>query len=194
MVALAWSSLAFCGEIHDATERGDVEKVKTLLAADPSLVNAQLPSNKGTPLIFAIVYAKPEVAKLLLEKGADVNAKASNGQTALHQASAYGQLEVVKLLLERGASVNFEVKDDAQGGDPGCTPLLLAAENGHLEIVKLLLGKKADVNARASYNTLHQSATPLIAATKVSADYEKLGGGPLAGNACGQSKQKARLF
>ena len=35
LVALAWSSLAFCGEIHNAAKSGDLEKVKTLLKANP---------------------------------------------------------------------------------------------------------------------------------------------------------------
>ena len=87
LAALAWSSLVFAGEIHDAAEKGDLKKVNSLLASDPSLVNARLPSNKATPLIFAITYQKPKVAKLLLEKGADVNARASNGHTALHYGS-----------------------------------------------------------------------------------------------------------
>ena len=182
LASLAWSTLAFAGEIHDAVEKGDLGKVKALLASDPSLVNARHPSNKATPLIFAIIYAKGEVAKLLLEKGADVNARASNGHTALHYASAYGLIDIVKSLLDNGASVNFDVKDSAEGDDPGCTPLLYAAENGQLAVVKLLLEKGADVNAKASYNTIHQSATPLIGATMVSSDFERLGGGSLPGS------------
>ena len=38
LVVLAWSSLAFCGEIHDAAKAGDLEKVKALLKDNPDLV------------------------------------------------------------------------------------------------------------------------------------------------------------
>lgn len=126
-----------------------------------------------------------DIAKVTALLAADpslVNAKDSYGQTPLFQASAYGRLDVVKLLLAKGAAVRFTVHDDAEGDDPGCTPLLLAAENGHLEIVRLLLAKGADVNAKASYNTIHETATPLIGATEVSSDYERLGGGSLPGS------------
>ncbi len=193
LASLVWSSLVFCGEIHDATEKEDLKKVNSLLTSDPSLVNAKLPSNKATPLIFAITYKKTEVAKLLLKKGADVNSRASNGHTALHYASAYGPIELVKLLLEKGASVNFNVQDSAEGDDPGCTPLLYAAANGQLEIVKLLLEKGAAVNAKASYNTIHQTATPLIGATKVSSDYESLGFDPLPGSRVATTKKQGYL-
>ena len=178
-VALAQTRPAEPGHaltIHDAAENGDLEKVKALIAADPSLVNAALQGNKATPLFFAAQKGHVEVAGLLLEKGADVNARARNGYTSLHEACAYGQREVVKLLLKNGALVNFDVKDSAEGDDPDCAPLLLAAENGHLDVVKLLLEEKADVNAKSSYNTVHQSATPLIGATLVQSDYDRRGG------------------
>ena len=108
-----------------------------------------------------------KINSLLAANSSLVNAKDSYGQTPLFQASAYGRLDVVKLLLGKGAAVNFVSHDSAEGDEPGCTPLLLAAENGHVEIVKLLLEKGADVNAKASYNTIHQTATPLIGATQV---------------------------
>ena len=52
-----------------------------------------------------------EVVKLLLEKGAEVNAKEStNGVTALMMAANNGHPEVVKLLLEKSANVNVKVR------------------------------------------------------------------------------------
>jgi ankyrin repeat protein len=167
--------------IHDAASAGDLAKINALLAANPVLVNAKS-ENSATPLMYAIHFGKTEAAKLLLQKGADVNVNNSDGETALFEAAAYGQVDVVKLLLDKGAKVNFAVQDSAPRGEPFCTPLLLAAENGHLAVVNLLLAKGADVNAKASYNSIHETATPLIGATQVAADYEKLGGGPLPGS------------
>ena len=48
--------------------------------------------------------------KVLLEAGADVNAKRKNGETAVMTDSAKGHIEVVKVLLEAGADVNAKKK------------------------------------------------------------------------------------
>ncbi len=162
------------GEFHKAVSDGDMAKVTTLLETDPSWVNTKAASS-ATPLMYAINFGRVEMLRLLLSKGADVNARASNGQTALLGASACGQLEAAQLLLERGAAVNYYVPDSAAGDDPDSTPLLLAAENGQFEVVKLLLENGADVNARASYNTAHQSATPLIGATMLGVNFQGYG-------------------
>jgi ankyrin repeat protein len=47
-----------------------------------------------------------EIVQLLLEKGADVNAKNKYGRTALIYATERGYTEIVQLLLEKGADVN----------------------------------------------------------------------------------------
>jgi ankyrin repeat protein len=71
------------------------------------------------------------VARLLLEKGADVNAKTHDGHTALQLAAAKGHETVARLLLEKGADVNAETHD-------GDTALRLAARKGHKTVARLL--------------------------------------------------------
>src|SRR6266404_4864120 len=96
----------------------------------------------GTPLhatLFAGVHI--EVSKLLIERGADVNALDVNKWTPLHCASRVGHHDVMQLLLNRGAAVNFQ-------SDDGNTPLHLAAYNGHFVITQMLLDHNAEVNAR----------------------------------------------
>jgi ankyrin repeat protein len=79
--------------------------------------------------------------KALLDAKADVNAKDTDGGTALTYASQNGHLEVVQALLANGANVNAKMIDDE-------TALIDASENGHFEVVKALLAKGAEVNAK----------------------------------------------
>ena len=75
--------------------------VDLLLArgADPSL---------GCPLSVAAQSSKTELAKKLLDKGADVNGKDSTGRTPLMAAVDAQALEIVNLLLDRGADADFK--------------------------------------------------------------------------------------
>ena len=83
-----------------------------------------------------ICQSLPDVARLLLEHGADVNAQISDGsgRTPLHAAigsDPSDRAEVVRVLLEHGANVDVE---DAKGR----TPFQIASANGYDEIMKLL--------------------------------------------------------
>ena len=91
---------------------------------------------------------------LLLEKGAEVNAKGYTGATPLLIAAKTDHPEVAKVLLEKGAAVDAK-------NDNGDTPLSIATQNGHLEVVKLLLNSHAAVDAKAS-----DGGTPLLLASQ----------------------------
>jgi ankyrin repeat protein len=132
-------------DVFEAAAIGDVDRLRALLDADPALAGAW--SEDGfTALHFAAFFGHPEAAKLLVERGADLEARSTNTQFALdaaplHSASAAGQLEVCEVLLEAGADVNA-----VQHG--GYTALLDAAANGNAELVALLLERGADRAAR----------------------------------------------
>ncbi|RYC79293.1 hypothetical protein BFJ63_vAg17827 [Fusarium oxysporum f. sp. narcissi] len=81
-----------------------------------------------------------EVAKMLLEKGANPRAVTKDGKTPLHIASQYGRFEIAKMLLEKGADARAATKN-------GWTPLHGASQNGYLEIAKMLLEKGANPRA-----------------------------------------------
>jgi hypothetical protein len=83
---------------------------------------------------------------MLLEKGADVNAKNTGGNTALSWASWRGHTETAVMLLEKGSDVN--AKDDYAR-----TALHSASSSGHTETVAMLLEKGADVNAKDNDGT-----------------------------------------
>ncbi len=114
------------------------KEIVKLLLANGADVNAL--SNDGyTALMLASREGRTEIVKLLLDKGAEVDAK--DGLTALMLASQSGRTEIVKLLLDKGAKVNVNAKD-------GLTVLMHASQSSHTEIVRLLLDKDAEVNAR----------------------------------------------
>ncbi|BCB96053.1 hypothetical protein JZK55_09750 [Dissulfurispira thermophila] len=81
--------------------------------------------------------------KELLGKGADVNAKDSNGWTALIWAAMEGKIDVINFLISKGA--NVYVKDNM-----GWTALMRAATKGHTSVMELLINKGIDVNAKAN--------------------------------------------
>lgn len=86
----------------------------------------------GTPLMAAAGGADVRMIKLLLEKGANVNAADSEGYTALACAvSRRASPEAVQLLLSSGADINARNKR-------GETPLVLAERNGDYALVSLL--------------------------------------------------------
>ena len=80
-----------------------------------------------------------EIVRLLLQRGADINAQDEFGRSALMIAADAGYLETVKLLLDWEANVHLK---DTRGN----TALMRAAWKGHLEIVKALMDRGADVN------------------------------------------------
>uniref|UniRef100_A0A8H7NI08 NACHT domain-containing protein n=1 Tax=Bionectria ochroleuca TaxID=29856 RepID=A0A8H7NI08_BIOOC len=82
-----------------------------------------------------------EIAQMLIQNGADINAQGGKYGNALQAASAEGHREIAKLLIENGASVN------SQGGRYS-NALQAASERGHREIAKLLIENGAGVNAQ----------------------------------------------
>jgi len=97
-----------------ASSQGQIDLVTYLLSRDVE-VNA-LSAHGETALAFAASHGDTEVAKLLIEHGADVNVVSPiSGRTALHTSAADGYLEFVQLLLENGADPNLR---DVEGLTP----------------------------------------------------------------------------
>ena len=89
-------------DIHSATILGDLDAIKQHIAAGSDL-DAKEPTLGSTPLISAAVFGKTEIAKALIEGGADVNLKNNEGSTALHSAAFLCNVEIVEMLLANGA-------------------------------------------------------------------------------------------
>jgi ankyrin repeat protein len=102
---------------------------------------------KLTPLLVALKMGRLEIARLLLESGADVERRGSPGPNALYMASSHGHAEFVRLLLDRGVDSNVACDDwDKEGNAADFTPLLVASQNDMLEVARLLLEQGADSN------------------------------------------------
>jgi ankyrin repeat protein len=104
------------------------------------------------PLHIAEFNKNVDIAELLIEKGASVNAM--DDVTPLHCAAQNGNSKAVEILIEKGASVNTVTKDEV-------TPLHCAAISGNLETAELLIEKGASVNALAK-----DDVTPLHCAAQ----------------------------
>lgn len=94
-------------DIHTATVIGDLEVIRQHIKAGTNLDEKE-PVMESTPLISAAVFGKTEVARALVEAGAEVNYQNREGSTALHTAAFLCRLEIVKLLLENGADKDLK--------------------------------------------------------------------------------------
>jgi ankyrin repeat protein len=145
-----------------------------------------------TPLVLAAREGDLESAKLLLDKGANVNQVTEYGWSPLLTATNNRHYKLAEYLIEHGADVNLANKGN-------WTPLYLATDNrnieggdfpvpkadlDHLEYIQFLLDHGADPNARAKDNTLTRTiftmqwffeagATPFVRAAQ-SSDIELL--------------------
>ena len=136
-------------EFFAALRSGDVRKIRDAFESGAS-ANARDASGNSA-LMLAAVYGDSSCLRLLLDRGADVNAANRVGATALMRAAQDD--DKLRLLVERGAKVNAR-------SALGNTPLMLAARpaNSH-RAVELLLSHGADAKA-----TNHFGATALMAA------------------------------
>ncbi len=105
------------------------------------------PKKKMYQLHQAAADGDIKQVKLLISKGADVNAEDEEKKTPLHYAAETGKMEVVQLLVEASADVNA-------GSWP---PLCIAAENNHIAVSEYLIAHGADVNPDNGWTPLQQA-------------------------------------
>lgn len=138
-----------------STKNKHFEITKLLLESGAKVNNSHNRRKKfnDTPLHYAAISGELEIAKMLLDKGANIHAKNEYGATALQTAVFRNKLNIVELLLNRGASVN-EKKSD------GSTSLHTAIQRGNLKAVEMLLKYKVNVNS-VSNSYRRDGQTPL---------------------------------
>jgi len=130
--------------IFEATRRGDLEQVKSIVAENPKIVNS---GNGGTesPLCIAVESDQKDVAEFLIAHGADVNYNVINIGAPLHIAALHGYKDMAVLLLANGADVNLHTGTYTYTYNNGqvkrigdMTPLHMAITHGHMDVADLL--------------------------------------------------------
>lgn len=164
-------------ELTDAIKAGDAERVTALAEADPAALTAD--ENGTTPLLLAIYHGKPEIARLLVDRGAPVSfaeacalgdealarqmfvrdlldTRTADGYPPLGLAIFFGHGALARWLIEQGADVNA-----AAGNPQRVTPAHAAAAMCDRETMRMLLERGADPNARQQmdYTPLHGAAS-----------------------------------
>jgi len=135
--------------IQEAVINGKLERVRFLLdKGTPTTTRYGM--EEYTLLHIAAIRLQTEIMKLLIERGADLNAVTWNGETVLHFAAKQINRPATELLLDFGMDVN-------RADNRGYTPLHNAARYSHSDTIALLLEHGADTHAK----TTDHGDTPL---------------------------------
>jgi ankyrin repeat protein len=142
-------------------------------------VNAKNDKDGTTVLMYAILSNSDAVVNILIEAGANVNAKNNDGYNALLIASMYNRLELIKLLISAEVNINtrtntgatalmfasrYSTKDVAEllinagaeihaKDNTGATALMFASSNSNKEVVELLIRAGAEINTKRNNGT-----------------------------------------
>ena len=158
--------------LHIAIRNGHVKIVETLLQCE---ADVDVVSNTGTPLYEAVSQGTTQVAKMLLERGANVNKTSpKTNETALHKCVAMDYVGMTRLLVESDADPSIKMTNNlytpicvaVEQKNKNCvqyllnlpnveidvvtrdhqTPLGIAAQCDNVEIMKTLIQAGADIN------------------------------------------------
>ncbi len=141
------------GKIQAAKQAADLAALKTSLEKNPDQIISR-DENGFTPLHHAAYSGNLEAAQLLIEKGTDLDAKATGlDWTALFLASLRGHKQIAEFLIDNGAYTGVK---DAKGR----SPVHIAALRGHQELIGLFLRHGARIHSQdnAGMTPLHMAA------------------------------------
>eukprot|EP01100_Stratorugosa_tubuloviscum_P012867 TRINITY_DN6237_c0_g1_i1.p1 TRINITY_DN6237_c0_g1~~TRINITY_DN6237_c0_g1_i1.p1 ORF type:complete len:145 (+),score=44.56 TRINITY_DN6237_c0_g1_i1:44-478(+) len=136
------------GKISNKIIEGDCLGVEELLNREPGLIKKiikEYDSYKEINIEYTLLHTaakcnQEKICKLLIEKGADMNATKFN--TAFHLAAELNLENICKLFLDKGMDVDIKTSADY-------TPLHFAVDKNCFEVCKLLIERGADINAKA---------------------------------------------
>jgi ankyrin repeat protein len=167
-------------ELFSAIEKGRTDTVRSLVSADPSLVDARNASGLST-VLYATYAGRNEIAKILIDRGArldifeaaatgsqdrleqllhndqsKLNSFSADGWTPLHLAVFFGRVNTTHVLLEKGADL-----DAVSHTEERVTPLHSALANPHnAALAQVLIDAGADISVTQlqGYTPLHYAA------------------------------------
>jgi len=128
-------------EFARAVYAGNTDKVSQLLSGAMAKIDTPLGTAETTALHHAAGHGMLALARVLLERGANPNARDATGATPLHWAAVMDRGDLVKLLIEKSAEVDARTKRDE-------TPLHRAARVGRVSAVRFLIEQGADCAAK----------------------------------------------
>ncbi len=168
-------------DLFDAIEKGEADRVRRMIAANPALADA-IDESGVSALLSALHHRKDDVVQCLRDGGATVSAfeaaalgevdrlrevldedaalieaRSPGGFSVLHLACAFGRSEAVSILLERGADVEAVADNESK-----VRPIHNAVASRRLGIVAQILKAGADPSTQQ-----HRGLTPLHAAVKL---------------------------
>jgi len=117
--------------LHLAAHYGHADIVSIMLHNNAPVDIRSTNTMANTPLHAALAGRRNDVSKMLIEAGADVNARQHGGWVPLHAAAANGDREMVDLLIARGA-------DRAAMNDAGVSAAAIARDRGHAALADSL--------------------------------------------------------
>ena len=131
---------------------GQTEEASWLLDQGAE-IETRLEVNQSTSLHWSAYRGHVGTMSMLLDRGANIEAKAMHNNTPLHHSALEGQVHAARLLLDRGA--NIDAKTVYQS-----TPLLLACRFCHMDVITLLVDRDASLDAVNvdQMNCLHHAA------------------------------------
>jgi ankyrin repeat protein len=126
-------------QIHWAVDSGDVAEIERILDKHPEHIENRIYRGGPTPLINAVWNNQIDSVRILLRRGADLNATCSlssndGNWNALHVAGIEGRVEAAKVLIEAGIDTNLKSMK-------GETPLDIAVKNHHRALADLIRSK-----------------------------------------------------
>ena len=154
------------GKLILAVENSEVKKVQEILQ-DPSYPINETNTKKETPLLIATHGNHIEIAKLLIDAGADINQQDGIQDSAYLYAGAQGKTEILRYMMEH-AKPNQTIVN-RYGGNA----LIPGAEKGHVNNVKLLL-KDGHVNIDHQNNFGYTALIEAVALTNGSEIYQQI--------------------
>ena len=134
----------FCFNLHSFIEINEALVTRFLLAADNGdvssvvdILDAEVPVDSvgmhgWTALKYAAARNRPDVTRVLLQRGADVNERSGGlGMTALHIASRHNSIDAIRVMMQHGASATVRNND-------GETPIDIARDWYFYEAVRIM--------------------------------------------------------